>query len=49
MRVNSPITISKHHRLDIGLLLLNRAKTNTNSAARNFNEVTGTLNYVFSF
>jgi hypothetical protein len=49
MRVNSPITISKHHRLDIGLLLLNRAKTNTNSAARNFNEVTGTVNYVFSF
>lgn len=49
LRLNSPITISKHHRLDVSLLLLNRFKSNTSSNAANFREATGMLNYLYSF
>lgn len=48
-RFNSPLTINKHHRLDVSLMYLYRFKTNAGSQSPNFRETTGMLNYIYSF
>lgn len=49
VRLSSPLRIDKHHRLDFSLLYLNRFKASGPAAGGGFQEVTGILNYMYSF
>lgn len=48
IRLNSPIRISEKHRVDFGVLYLNRTKSGVVNNG-NFQEFTGILTYVYSF
>ncbi|GJM36079.1 MAG: hypothetical protein DHS20C18_50800 [Saprospiraceae bacterium] len=49
LRMSSPFRINKHHRIDFSLLYLNRLSSSNNTVGGGFQEVTGILNYVYSF
>lgn len=48
IRLSSPFRINKHHRIDFKLLYMNRFGSSNNTTG-SFREVTGILNYVYSF
>ena len=47
LRLGSPITLGKKHRINLNLLYLNRFSAGNNAAT--FNELTGILGYTYSF